>query len=164
MLGNELPAEWNALEWAVQATVTHWQLAVKHPPQLEVLGCQVSRWMPHFSWCESGESLWLLQQLNDVYWLSEFRHAPTKELPATSNWRGLRLQRFSAQGQIIEVHRSPHHPQQLESFLKLRHQLRKPKMMELSHGRFYMSLQNPTEEVFIYQRAEGTLLVSAKQK
>ncbi|WP_417691281.1 hypothetical protein [Pseudidiomarina sp.] len=164
MLVIDLPAEWGAVEWSVQETMTHWQLAVQHPPQLELLGCQVSRWMSHFAWCETGESLWMLQKLNDVYWLSELRSSPATKRPATSNWRGVKLQHFKTQGQIIEVYRSPHHPKQLESFIKLRHQVRKPKLMELSHGRFYLSLQNPTEDVFIYQRASGTILVSVEQK
>lgn len=161
MLSVELPVEWQAEQWVTQATVTNWRLHTNQPPRLQQLGCEVFQLTENLKWCEHDRFIWLLQKQEGVYWLSQYRRDDPAAMGSSRNWRGSLMQRFRADGQVIMIYQSEHHPRQLETFVNLRYQAREPQFMELSHGRFYLSLQNPTEDIFIYARVEGTLVVSA---
>lgn len=163
MLSADLPEYWHAEAWSTQETTVLWRLTPTQQPRLEHLECQVFQLSNQLSWCEKGTSLWLLQKLDDVYWLSEFRKARRTSLDEQQDWRGTKLQQFSAQGESLTIYDNPHHPKQLENYIHLRHRGRNPQFTELSHGRFYLSLQNPREDIFVYARTQGLLLVSAQQ-
>lgn len=161
MLATDLPLEWNAQLWSSQTSLTLWRLNTHNAPRLQQLGCDVDERITNLSWCEQGPYLWLLQQHSDAYWLSQYRRHEGTDFAQPSDWRGILMQQFTTQGQRIVIYQSERHPRQFERFLKLRHQARQPQFTELSHGRFYLSLQNPREDVFIYARSQGSLLLSA---
>ncbi|WP_258808488.1 hypothetical protein [Pseudidiomarina sp. CB1] len=163
MLAVDLPSEWLAEVWSTQATSTVWRLALAQTPRLEQLDCQTMTIKALLSWCEKDSSLWLMQQLDGVYWLTEYRRTSLSTSVVQSDWRGTRLQQFSAQGQTVAIYQNNYHPKQLERYLKLRHSGRHPIFTELSHGRFYVSLQKPSEDIFVYARTQGSLLVSARR-
>lgn len=161
MLSVDLPDQWHAELWSAQETTTLWRLGAAQEPHLEHFECKVFQFKL-LAWCEKGASLWLLQNIDGSYWLTEFRKTRQVSVVEQQDWRGIKLQQFSAQGKLITIYESPYHQRQLKNYINLRHQGRKPQFTELSHGRFYLSLQNPSEDIFVYARNQGLLLVSAQ--
>lgn len=160
MFALDLPVAWQAELWSQQQTTTHWHIDATTVPKLTELGCTEVVTFGALSWCEHDASLWVLFTERGTLWLSRYRRSA--QVPQyMDDWRGSPLQQFSAEGQQISVHLSPHHPQQFHRLMRFRFAHRKPQIRELSHGRFYLSLQEPHEDVFIYAQQQGSLLVSA---
>lgn len=161
MLSAELPANWQAQEWSTQGNSTLWQITSPSPPVLNHLGCEVTEEAGLITWCMHEHTLWLLTREGETYWLSAYqREKPTSV--TSRSWYGEELQSFRTDGQEIAVYRNQFGVQQIQRFINLRHTHRNPQFTELSHGRFYLALQNPLEHVFIYTNADGSVLVSAR--
>ncbi|MDN7125703.1 hypothetical protein [Pseudidiomarina terrestris] len=155
----DLPLDWQGELLVEQSSHQTWRIISPDTPQLHLIGCQVTELTNLGFWCEHRGAMWLLQQHQGQYWLTRLVRAKTQ--PSPSDWRGLPLQELASEGQQITIHLSKQHPQQLFQFAQFRYQSRKPRLLELSHGRFYLSLQLPTEDLFLYQQGSQTLVVSA---
>ncbi|RUO57335.1 hypothetical protein [Pseudidiomarina insulisalsae] len=161
MFAIDLPPDWQATVWSEQRSQTIWQLRRGALPSLTQLGCQPVHQFARFSWCEVNHQLWVLQESAGQFWLTRYRRLPKPTVAPRNNWRGRLLQQFNGQGKSIEVFLNKHHIKQLRSFVELRFTHRRPQFLELDHGRFYLALQNPVEDIFIYPHGDELLLLSA---
>lgn len=155
----ELPLDWQGELLAEQHSHRTWHISYPSQPQLEALPCQVTELVSVGFFCEYQGAMWLLQEQNGENWLTRFSRRD-KAL-AQPDWRGEPVQELTSEGQMLRVYLSNQHPKQLYQFVQFRYQGRAPRLMELSHGRFYLSLQLPAEELFLYQQGTRTLVVSA---
>ncbi|MFC0444166.1 hypothetical protein ACFOD1_07830 [Pseudidiomarina halophila] len=158
----DLPMDWQGELLARQPTHSIWRVSYPQPPQLEKLGCAVNELPQVGFWCEHQGSLWLLQKQQDDYWLTRFSASQTMPSKINQNWRGAQLQKLLSEGQELSIYLSKQHPEQLLQFVKFRHRGREPRLLELNHGRFHLSLQKPTEDLFLYSHGGQTLVVSAR--
>lgn len=162
MLATELPTQWHAELWSRQETSAIWRLAPTQQPDLNEINCNALRIAEGLHGCEVSGSYWLMQEIDGVYWLTEFRASSPVADVVLNDWRGRKIQQFTTQGRQLTIYQNRHHPRQLESFIAFRQQSRNPTFRELSHGRFYLSLQRPVEDIFIFVREQGCLLVSIR--
>lgn len=147
---------------AQQQTHSTWRISYPQSPQLTVLGCDIKELPEVGFWCEHQGRIWLLQKQHDDYWLTRFSAAQAMPSQLSNSWRGTQLQKLISQGQVLRVYLSKQHPKQLLQFVEFRYRGRAPRLLELSHGRFHLSLQKPTEDLFLYAQGGQTLVLSAR--
>ncbi|MGQ4277646.1 hypothetical protein ACQ5ES_11410 [Pseudidiomarina sp. E22-M8] len=157
----DLPLNWQGELLAQQPSHVTWRISHPQQPQLTVLGCDVQELPAVGFWCEHQGKMWLLQKQQNDYWLTQFSATAKRSSFTHSNWRGKQLQQLLSEGQVLSVYLSKQHPTQLLQFVEFRHRGRAPRLLELDHGRFHLSMQHPTEELFLYPQGGQTLVVSA---
>ncbi|CAB0152020.1 hypothetical protein PSI9734_02368 [Pseudidiomarina piscicola] len=157
----DLPLNWQGELLSTQGPQQIWRIERPALPDLAVLGCQVEELPAVGFWCEHRGVMWLLQSQGEEIWLTRVSMVANTAQQSAHNWRGRQLQSVKDRGQQLNIYWSQQHPQQLYQFVQFRYLSRRPRLLELSHGRFYLSLQRPIEELFLYVQNGSTLVLSA---
>lgn len=157
MLVAEPPQHWQLELLAEQELRTYWEVLAPGQPQLNDLGCQAQQHTRFLQWCEVEQVMWVLQYHGQRYWLTRWQLSPQTQ---TNSWRGHLLQRYASAGKQISIYVSEHHLTQLVEGMKFRFAQRHAYSLELDHGRYHLVLQNPREDIFLFQLEGRTMVVS----